>query len=197
MKYLTWGSVPVPHTVLWSEEVASFLAPDPIAENRIALCNPELQGQGKPMFGKPHMQRQRRAVILGLCDLCGKPLKGRSKVSLSHASMRTGAEGLCVMQVEPLLHKECATLSLRHCPSLKRDVGRDTLHVRLVSRYQTQVALLTADATEEFCGPGVRHSGALGHAKVILLQWQDKSADWLLGSGSSEPNRGIPLYSGP
>jgi hypothetical protein len=187
MKYLTWGSVPVPNTALWSGEDRCFLATEELVENRVAVCNDVAQGEGKPVFGKPHMQRQRAAVILGLCDLCGKPLKGHSKVSLSHARPRTGAAGLCVMQVEPLLHKDCARISLEFCPSLKRDIGRATLRVRLVTRYQVQIAQLTADATEEFCGPGVRHRGAIGHAKVILLQWQDKSAAWLGADPAKQP----------
>lgn len=177
MKLLMWGAVPVPQAVLWTAENRSFLAPDPLVPGHLAMCNDEAQGQGKPIFGTPHMQRQRKLVIEGLCDLCGKPLKGRSKVSLSHAGERTGADGLCVMQVEPMLHKECAALSLQHCPSLKRDTRGGTLNIRLVTRYRVQIAQLTGDATMEFAG--VRHSGAIGHAKVELLQWQDRNIGWL------------------
>jgi len=174
---LAWGKVPVPMTTLWSGEDSCFLAPDPVANGMVAMCNPEAQGVGKPIFGKPHMQRQRRAIALGLCDFCGKPLKGRAKVSLSHARPTAGADGLCIMQVEPLLHKECAALSLRHCPSLRRDIASEGLNIRLVTRYRVQFAQLTGEATMEFCG--VRHSGAIGHAKVELLAWSDKTEGWL------------------
>lgn len=174
---LTWGKVPVPVTALWSGEDSLFLAPDPVVNGMIAMCNVDAPGVGKPIFGKPHMQRHRRAIALGLCDLCARPLKGRAKVSLSHASPRTGADGLCIMQVEPLLHKECAAISVRHCPSLRRDIDGARLNVRLVTRYRVQFAQLTGDATMEFCG--VRHSGAIGHAKVELLTWSDKSEGWL------------------
>lgn len=177
MTLLMWHSVPVPQVALWTAEEACYLGADPLVPNMMAVCNAEAQGQGKPIFGKPHMQRQRRLVIEGLCDLCGKPLKGRTKVSLSHAAVRTGADGLCVMQVEPMLHKECAKISVLHCPSLKRDQRGGTINVRLVTRYRVQIAQLTADASELFTGQ--RHSGAVGHAKVELLTWQDRDLEWL------------------
>lgn len=178
MTPLMWGQVPVPYSVLWSAENEFFLGSDPTTPGLLAVCNPSRQGEGKPVFGKPHMNRQRRTIALGLCDLCGRPLKGRAKVSLSHARPRVGAgHAMCVMQVEPLLHKECAAISLRHCPSLKRDIRGDSLMVRLVTRYRVQFAQLTGDATEEFCG--ARHSGAVGHAKVELLAWRDMDAAWL------------------
>lgn len=174
---LMWASVPVPRVALWTAEDRNFLAPDPLVRGQIAVCNDEAQGQGKPVFGTPHMQRQRKFVIEGLCDLCGRPLKGRSKVSLSHASERVGAAGLCVMQVEPMLHRECAAISLVHCPSLRRDTRANALHIRLVTRYRVQLAQLTGDATEQFTG--TRHPGAIGHAKIELLDWQDKDLSWL------------------
>lgn len=176
MTIINYGNAPVPYSVLWSSENPLVIGKDPEVSGP-AMCNSISPGEGKPMFGSPHMQRQREVIINELCDVCGKSLKGRTKVSLSHARPRIGANGLCVMQVEPLLHKECAALSLRYCPSLKRDIAAGTLNVRMVTRYQVQIALLTGDATEEFTGE--RCSGAAGHAKVELLAWQDKTAEWL------------------
>lgn len=173
-----WASVPVPQAVLWTAEARCFLGHDPLVGAGLpAVCNDDAQGEGKPIFGKPHMQRQRRLVAQGLCDLCGKPLKGRTKVSLSHAKVRAGADGPCVMQVEPMLHVECARISLQHCPSLKRDARSSGLQVRIVSRYRVQLAQLTAAAALEFTGEA--RSGAIGHAKVELLAWQDRDQDWL------------------
>lgn len=175
----TYGDVPVPHTVLWSAEDQNFLAPDEWADGHTAICNPDRQGEGRPRFGKPHMQRQRRAVVLGLCDLCGKPLKGHSKVSLSHAKVRRGAgDQLVVMQVEPLLHKPCAAISMAHCPSLKRDIRDGRLMVRLVAQYQVQLALMTTAAVKEFTGED-KTGEVVGHAKIVLLKWRDMDEDWL------------------
>jgi len=172
-----YGNMPVPITVLWSAEEPLHLAPCAHAGGKTAVCNGVAPGEGKPIFGKPHMQRHRQAIVDGLCDLCGKTLNQRTKVSLSHAREQPGADGLCVMQVEPLLHKACAAVSVRHCPSLKRDIKLGTLRVRQVNRYRVQLAQLTSAATFEFTGQC--QPGAIGHAKVELLAWKDRTAEWL------------------
>jgi hypothetical protein len=137
----------------------------------------EAQGVGKPLFGKPHAQRQRRAMAEGLCDLCGKSLAARTRVSLSHARVRhNGAEGPAVLQVEPLLHRECAAVSMRHCPSLKRDISTGDLKIRQVTRYRVQLAIMDEVYVESITGEPRK---AIGHAKVELLAWKDRDAAWL------------------
>lgn len=174
---IVYGSVPVPYTAMWTSEAAMHVGPCRHAGGRPAICNAVAPGKGRPVFGKPHMQRQRETVACELCDLCGKSLKGRTKVSLSHARSAIGADGLCVMQVEPLLHKECAAESMRHCPSLKRDIRQGMLFVRQVNRYRVQFALLTTAAAIEFTGQAA--AGAVGHAKIELLSWKDRTEVWL------------------
>jgi hypothetical protein len=185
MMALSFGNTPVPYTVAWSAEDVSFVGLCPYA-NRPAICMGVAPGEGRPLFGKPHSQRQRKAVALGLCDLCGKPLKNRTKVSLSHARTRlNGAEGPCVMQVEPLLHRECAAMSMNFCPSLKRDIAAGTLMIRQVTRSRVQFAVMAPEfishyVAEYIASPGDR---IVGHAKVELLQWSDRDAAWLSEGG--------------
>lgn len=178
MEQFSYGGVPVPWTVSWSgEETAGFtIEPCAFANGRPAICQAVDPGKGKPSFGAPHMQRQRQAIAQGLCDLCGRPLHLKTKVSLSHARMRAGAEGPCIMQVEPLLHKECAGLSARHCPSLKRDLKAGTMFVRQVTRYRVQFALMSPVYVLEQTGIEIT---AVGHAKVELLGWIDRAPDWI------------------
>lgn len=175
---LKWGSVPVPYAALWSaEEGHMHVAPCPHA-GMPACCDIDARGQGKPIFGTPHMTRQREVIVNDLCDLCARPLKLKTKVSLSHARpVASGGDGLCIMQVEPLVHKQCAAICVRHCPSLKRDIAAGTLVVRQVIRYRHQVALLTAAAVEEFTG--TPHGPAAGHAKIELQHWIDRDLAWL------------------
>lgn len=177
---LTFGNTPVPYTVSWTAEDRQFVAVCPHA-GRAALCMDEAPGVGQPQFGKPHSQRQREVIANGCCDLCGKPLSNRTKVSLSHARVRAGATGPCVMQVEPLLHKECAAASMRYCPSLRRDIRNGTLMVRQVSRFQVQYAVMSPQFVSVYVPDYVPNVAdrIIGHAKVVLLAWKDRSEGWL------------------
>lgn len=180
---LRFGEVPVPYTVSWSGE-ERFSVDHCRHAQRMAICQEVAPGVGKPRFGKPHSQRQREAIADDLCDLCGKPLKNRTKVSLSHARRReNGALGPCVMQVEPLLHRECAAESVRHCPSLKRDIKADTLMIRQVTRHRVQFAVMAPEFVGTYV-PGYVADPSdriIGHAKVELLGWKDRDEAWLLG----------------
>lgn len=172
------GKVPVPYTVSWTDEARQYLAPCPYAGGRMAICQETARGGGKPRFGAPHMVRQREVIARDLCDLCGRPLRNSTKVSLSHARPRVnGASALDILQVEPLLHKACALVSMRHCPSLKRDIEGGALQIRQVTRHRAQFALMNEVAAAE--STGVAFRGAAGHAKVQLLAWRDRDLAWL------------------
>lgn len=176
---LTFGATPVPYTVTWTAEEAVFLGPCQHAGGRVAFRQPSAPGQGRPLFGRPHGDRQREAVARDLCDLCGRPLKNRTKVSLSHARPRPGALGLCVMQVEPLLHKACAAESVRWCPSLRRDLKRGTTQIRQVMRHRVEFALIDPRHVDVYAPGKASAEPVVGHAKVILLAWKDRPIEWL------------------
>ena len=174
---LMFGKTPVPKTASWSAEEGMFIAPCLYFDKRPAICQADLQGVGTPLFGKPHSVRQRRAIALCLCELCGKTMKATSKISLSHARPQPhGAEGWAILQVEPMLHAECAAMCVEHCPSLKRDVRDGSVQIRIVSRWRAQCAIMDEAYTKEVTGQSIK---ALGHAKVELLQWKDRDLKWL------------------
>lgn len=182
---LTFGNAPVPWTVGWTGEESFFVGPCRHAGGRRAICQGVAPGIGKPTFGKPHSQRQRQCIAEGRCDLCGKSLKLATKVSLSHARpVAHGAEGLAVLQVEPLLHRACAAISMRHCPSLRRDIADGTLMVRQVTRYRVQFAVMGPQFVSHYVPGYVAQPSdrIVGSAKVELLQWVDRDADWLGGA---------------
>lgn len=177
---IKWGNTPVPYAALWSGEAGQMFVGHCRHINHSAVCDVDRRGTGKPIFGKPHMTRQREVIVNELCDLCARPLKGRTRVSLSHArEVLSGGAGPCIMQVEPMVHKDCALVCVNHCPSLKRDIAGGSLYVRQVFQHRTQVAMLTIDAVEEFTGQ--RISGVAGHAKVELIRWKDRDLSWLTG----------------
>jgi hypothetical protein len=174
---LRFGDTPVPVTASWSGEDRFFLAQCKYA-NTSAICQNEVQGVGKPVFNKPHANRQRAVIAKKLCDLCGKSLKTSTKVSLSHARPQPhGANGWAILQVEPLLHVQCAATCLKYCPSLKRDLDAGTLMIRHVTSHRVQFAIMTGEYIETLTGINKK---AVGHAKVELLKWHDKDKDWLL-----------------
>lgn len=180
---LKWGAIPVPYTALWSAEQGQMSVGECPIIGRYACVDVDARGQGKPIFGKPHMTRQRKVIFHDLCDLCAKPMKLHTRVSLSHARMTaTGAGGPTILQVEPLLHKKCAAISAAHCPSLKRDIAAGTINIRHVLKHAVQFAVLTREACEEFTGE--RRSGVVGHAKVELLHWRDRNLAWLEGGAA-------------
>lgn len=182
MKIMRFGNTAVPFTVSWTAEEKQFVGFCPHAQRR-ALCMPQAAGEGKPQFGKPHSCRQREAIAIGLCDLCGKPLKNRTKVSLSHARSRMNAAGggSGVLQVEPLLHRECALESMKFCPSLKRDIADGSLMVRQVNQYRVQFALMSPEYIQHYVPDyhPTPHDRIVGHAKVELLRWTDRDPKWL------------------
>ena len=176
MTQLFYGGVPVPYTVSWSAEETFRLEHCPFVNAR-AICQTVARGVGKPQFGKPHMQRQREAIARGLCDLCGRPLKIATKVSLSHARPMVHAHRLGdILQVEPLLHKHCAMTSMAHCPALKKDLDRGTVAIRQVTAYDVQFAIMDEVFSETITGIRVK---AAGHAKVQLKRWADRDLKWL------------------
>lgn len=177
-----FGAAAVPFTASWTGEEKHFVAHCKHA-GRPALCMPENSGVGRPLFGKPHSCRQRKAIAVGLCDLCGKPLKNRTKVSLSHARERMNAAGggTGILQVEPLLHRECAMESMKFCPSLKRDIADGSLKIRQVNRYRVQFAIMGHEYIAHYVPDylATPTDQIIGHAKVELMSWADRDLDWL------------------
>lgn len=177
MSALFYGNVRVPVTASWSAEETFFLGPCPIFDGFAAICQVEAAGEGKALFGKPHMHRQRAAIGRGLCDICGESLKASTKISLSHARPQPhGAQGWAVLQVEPMMHKQCALVSINSCPSLRRDLEQGTLQIRQVFKWRAQCAIMSPEYVETIVG---RAAQALGHAKVELQKWQDRDLAWL------------------
>jgi hypothetical protein len=181
-----WGNVAVPWTVSWSGEEQQFVGHCRFA-GMLALRMPQAIGSGKPNFGKPHADRQRQCIVEQRCDLCGKPLRMSTKVSLSHARVNhKGAHGPCVMQVEPMVHKPCALICIEQCPSLKRDIANGTLMVRQVLKSRVQIAIMDLEYIHHYVpdyvapAPGTKIAG---HAKVELLRWFDRDEAWLRRTG--------------
>jgi hypothetical protein len=176
-----WGNINVPWTVSWTGEEKQFVGPCPYSR-MMALRIPDAPGIGKPQFGKPHSDRQRKCIAEERCDLCAKPLRLSTKVSLSHARVNEkGALGPCVMQVEPMVHRACALICIEQCPSLRRDINAGSLMVRQVLRSRVQFAIMGVEYIQHYV-PDYHpkpEERIVGHAKVELLRWRDRDEAWL------------------
>ena len=173
----TFGNTPVPYSVAWTGEDRDWHVATCPHAHRSAICQAIAPYEGKPTFGKPHSQRQREVIANDLCDLCGLTLRNCTKVSLSHARPQVhAARAGDILQVEPLLHKACAAISMQHCPALRRDVRDGSLMVRQVTRHDIQFTIMDEVYTAEVTGRAIK---AVGHAKVQLLRWRARDAAWL------------------
>ncbi len=174
---MNYGKVPVPYSVGWSDEARFWLAPCQYAGGMVAIHQEEKIGGGKPTFGKPHMNRQRRAIALCLCDVCGKPLKVRTKVSMSEERAVVAGDEILPTVVEPLCCRPCARLATQHCPHLKSRVRDGLIIVRQVFTYRIVAQLLTGEATAESTGES--RPGTVGHLKMQLTKSTFRDLEWL------------------
>jgi len=176
-KQLYFGKTPVPYTVSWTGEDRIYLGKCPIAK-RDAICQDVARGLGKPKFGAPHMMRQREAIAKCLCDLCGKSIRNSTKVSLSQARPQDhAARSGDILQVEPLLHRECAAICMEWCPSLKDQLASGDLRIRQVRSHGCQFALYSEQGVFE--AVGIRQK-AVSHAKVHLQKYTERDLAWLI-----------------
>jgi len=141
----------------------------------------ETKGTGKPDFGKTHMVRQRRNISLCLCDVCGKPLKAKTKISMSmtRAVLMDTENGVDMVPlvVEPLCCRDCAIISIKQCPHLKKTAADGSLKIRQVFSYTVVMSMLTGEATEEFAG--VYEPFTVGHLKMRLDKFTERDMGWL------------------
>lgn len=175
---MIYGAIEVPWTVSWSGEDRFSLERCRWAEGRIAICQNEAPGQGKPQFAKPHMGRQRQAMVELRCDLCGRHLAAATKVSLSSPRLTiVSGHGAIPLQVEPLLHRGCARRALDLCPELRRRRAAGDLLIRQVFACKAVVSLLDEAAAEMYTGRSFR--GAVGHMKLAVTSCRERDEEWL------------------
>lgn len=127
---LSWGSVRVPYTTLWTEERDNRqpqLRYERWAGKRLAmLCDGiNKPGAGKPVFGALHGTRTRLVVRDRLCQMCLRPIPATA----------VGFNQGQVLRGRPLLrdglpmHPACAMEAVRACPGMARQEEAGTLRI--------------------------------------------------------------------
>jgi len=151
---LAYGSLPVPWNAAWSEEAEYQIRPCRWVEGKLALWSPHRPGEGKPVFARPHMVRQRRSIAEMRCTVCGERTLANDRWWFKLGSIQEGM----FMTTEAPVHRTCADLALTVCPHLR---GREADLERLPGGHQVLAAIVGGPATERDFGV------VLGNRKII------------------------------
>ena len=128
--------VDVPWVTSWSSEAIYGVRPCPTVGGRLAICQQEKAGYGRPQYSKNHLRRQRSSVLDMLCPMCGEPTATGDRWTQVARRVPAGvlrARGLggalppdvpdaqIIIDVGAIapLHLACAERSLEHCPHLR------------------------------------------------------------------------------
>jgi hypothetical protein len=132
----------VPWVTAWSEEPVAGAAPCPSVDGALAVRQLERPGEGRPLYSKNHLFRQRRSVREMLCPMCGAPTHDGDRWTQTGRWTTAGefrAHGLGgwlpagfaddkrllgLGAVAPL-HRACAERALAHCPHLGAMADRE------------------------------------------------------------------------
>lgn len=172
-----WQGKPVPSTVMWSAENRYFVDICPVV-GKLAICQNEAQDQGSPKFGHPHAIRQRRMLMEERCDLCEEYLKNTGKYCLSAIDGIDCHPYSMLSVVEPLLHKQCAIVSITECPELQRQITAGVIRVRQVFLYRPRLTQALSQECIDFI-PDYDGSPIIGQAMLDILKWRDVTAEFI------------------
>lgn len=105
----------VPWNAGWTAEERYEIRPCRWADGQLAMWQPHLPNQGKPIFAKPHIVRQRQSVRNFVCTVCGKSTPENDRYWFGLGRITDGY----FMTTESPVHHECAQLALKVCPHLR------------------------------------------------------------------------------
>lgn len=105
----------------------------------------------EPDFTAQNPQRQRRSMVLGECQICGRPIPWRRRhLVLSSVSTRTitspGPRQGWLGVTEPWLDRRCAEFAIEKCPALIRRGRDEDLDLISVSSRRDVDVLFTVNA---------------------------------------------------
>lgn len=158
---LTYGSGLVPWNASWTGEDLYEVRNCRWASGRPAIWSPHRPGEGKPIFAKPHMVRQRRSIQEMRCTVCGEqtPAWDRWWFRLGNQ-----IDGWAFATTEAPVHRACADLALRVCPHLRR---LDDGPVPFDPPDAVVRAVVGGAATERDFGVNLGGRAVVGHLKFV------------------------------
>lgn len=159
----------VPWNAAWSAEADYEIRPCRWAGGKLALWSPHRPGEGKPIFAKPHMVRQRRSIAEMRCTVCGEKTPFADRWWFRRGRMQEGF----FMTTEAPVHCVCADYALTVCPHLR---GRDADLERLPSGFSILSAIIGGPAvTDDF---GLQIDPAHKIIGSLKLAWPASQVRW-------------------
>lgn len=131
------------------------------AGGKPALWSPHAPGEGKPIFAKPHMVRQRRSVAEYRCTVCGEKTQ---ELDRWWFCLGNPLPGWAFATTEAPVHRACADLALKVCPHL-RSLGHGP--VRWVRPSAVVSAIIGGVATDRDYGLELNGRKVIGHLKFV------------------------------
>jgi hypothetical protein len=136
--------IDVPWVTSWSGEEILGVRPCPSVDGRLAICQAEHPGAGKPNYSRNHHRRQRESARQMLCPMCGEPTRDgdrwtQTATLVAAGALRAKGLGAALPPVVPdhqivldagaiaPSHRACAERALQHCPHLG-GMAQQTLH---------------------------------------------------------------------
>lgn len=179
MKPLTYNGQIVPWTTPWTAEMTDHVVKrEHIVQGALAICQRIAPGEGKPLFGTQHLQRQRQAIIQGRCDVCGGVIRpGQHRVLLHPGTPLKGTNE--VGHTMAPAHRECARQAALVCPWIIQKIEGGSLTVIVAKKTRILLATLDPEIVEAETGQ-LYELPVVGHAKLIVDKSVKRDAQWLL-----------------
>lgn len=156
----------VPWVVSWSAEDRYEIRPCRYAVGKLALWSPHKPGEGRPIFAKPHMVRQRRSIAEMRCTICGEQTERPDQWWFPRGGWQDG----WWMSTEAPVHLACAELAMQSCPVLRAS-GEPP--IRFPRGSTVLSSIVGGPATDRDFGVQIAGRRVVGHLK---LAWRNPSA---------------------
>lgn len=161
---LTYGGAPVPWNAGWTGEDRYEVRPCRWIGGDLALWSPHKPGEGKPIFAKPHMVRQRQSIARMLCTVCGEPTPQTDRWWFKLGRMQEG----WFMTTEAPVHRSCGEFALTVCPHLR---DREADFERMPFGYRVLRSIVGGQLTDDDFGVEIGNRRVTGHLK---LAWPER-----------------------
>lgn len=161
----------VPWNAMWSGEEQYELRSCRFVNGKLAIWQPQRPGDGRPLFAKPHMVRQRRSIAEMRCTVCGERTEQGNQWWFKLGQLREG----WFMTTEAPVHLNCARLALKVCPHLR---GRQEDLRPMPGGFKVLSAVIGGDEVQErFATSFPSNRKVFGNLKIA---WPERHLKFLM-----------------